>query len=257
MKGEEALRESFAAARLLCLSALPARDGGIGTLGEKTLHRMLKYTWEPDDTRHEIPCLGYVADIKRGERIVEIQTRSFEHLVPKLGKFLEEYRVTVVYPLPQEKILHTIDPESGEIGKGRKSPKKCKVYDAFWELYKLKSLLQHPNLTVTLAFFDVEEYRRPTSRTRRRTERVERIPTRLAHLVTLTTPATYADAFLPKNLQAPFTVRAYAKAAGIKPRYASLGITLLTTLGVLTRDGKEGRAYLYRPSDEPAEEARK
>ncbi len=245
MMTEEELRRNFDVARLFCLSALPARDGGIGTLSEKTQHRILKYTFEPDDTPHEIPYLGSVADIKNGEGIIEIQTRSFGNLVPKLEKFLSESRVTVVYPLPREKVLHTVDPETGTIGKGRKSPKKCKVYDAFWELYRIRRFLLHPDFRLILAFFDVDEYRKKTNRHRHGSERVERIPTRFCEMVTLTGKEDYARVFLPADLPEPFTVQMYAKAAGIAPRYASLGISLLLSLGVLTRAGKEGRAYLY------------
>lgn len=242
---EDELGRAFDTARLLCLAALPVRDGGIGTLGEKTLHRILKYTFEPDDTRHEVPVLGSVADIRNGEGIFEIQTRSFEHLVPKLEKFLPEYRTTVIYPLPHEKILHTVDSETGEVGKGRKSPKKCKVYDAFWELYKIRRFLSHPNFCLAILFLDVDEYRKKAGN-RRGSERVERIPTRLADAVSFSCPEDYARAFLPESLAETFTVRDYAGATGIKPRYAALGISVLSSLGLLFRNGKSGKAYLYR-----------
>lgn len=246
MMCDDEIRRNFAAARLLCLSQLPAHDGGIGTLGEKIQHRILKYTFAPDDTCHEIPYLGSVADIKNEEGIFEIQTRSFGSLVPKLEKILPKTRVTVVYPLPHEKVLHIVDPVSGEIGKGRKSPKKCKVYDAFWELYRIRSFLSHPNFRLILAFFDVDEYRKKTSRTRRGSERVERIPTCFCGMVSLAEKEDYARVFLPATLADPFTVKAYAKETGIAPRYAALGISILSSLGILSRDGKEGRAYLYR-----------
>lgn len=251
MRCEEELCRAFDVARLRCLSALHARDGGIGTLGEKTLHRILKYTFEPDDTCHEVSVLGSVADIRNAEGIVEIQTRSFEHLVPKLEKFLPESRTTVVYPLPNEKILHTLDLTTGEVGKGRKSPKKCKVYDAFWEIYKIRRFLSHPNFRLVLLFLDVDEYRKKTSRRRHGSERVERIPKHLAGAFHLASPEDYGRVFLPATLPDSFTVQDYARATGVRTRYASLGVAILSSLGLLCRDGKAGRAYLYRRTSLP------
>ena len=50
---------------------------GIGTLGEKTLHAVLKHYFEPDSSFHEIRCGTFFADIFNAEGITEIQTRSF------------------------------------------------------------------------------------------------------------------------------------------------------------------------------------
>lgn len=240
------LTARFEEARRLCLSALPQRDGGIGTLGERTLHRMLKLTWEPSAAYHEIPVTGGVADIFRDGEVIEIQTRAMERLLPKLTALLPLYPVTVVLPLPHEKRLHRVNTESGEIGKGRKSPKKGRVYDAFWELYKLRRVISHPHLRIQILLLDVEEYRTEAVGRRRRGERLERIPTRPIALFTLEDAASYAETFLPEGLADPFTVKEYAKAVSLPTRYAALGISLLCERGVLERVGKEGRAYLYR-----------
>ncbi len=46
--------------------------GGIGTLGEKTLHSVLKNYFEPDESRHEVKIANYVADIAAENSIIEI-----------------------------------------------------------------------------------------------------------------------------------------------------------------------------------------
>lgn len=74
--------------------------GGIGTLGERTLHMVLKRYFEPDESLHEIRVGGFVADIVRPNGIIEIQTRDFSKLRRKLAAFLELGPVTVVYPVP-------------------------------------------------------------------------------------------------------------------------------------------------------------
>lgn len=54
---------AFEEAKLRALLHLQDRSG-IGTLGERSLHAVLKYWIEPDERRHEVklPC-GLVADI--------------------------------------------------------------------------------------------------------------------------------------------------------------------------------------------------
>jgi len=131
---------------------------GIGTLSEKTVHAVLKNYYAPDETQHEIPVEGCVADIFNGKEIIEIQTRSFDRMRPKLERFLPLYPVTIVYPIPYCKHVFWIDEETGEISGGRKSPLKGSPYLAFKELYRIKAYLQDPNLTIRLTFLNMEEY---------------------------------------------------------------------------------------------------
>lgn len=76
----------------------PAERPQIGTRGERALHAALKRRIEPDESLHEIPCMGFVADICNASGIVEIQTRAFDRLRGKLARYLPEMPVTLVYP---------------------------------------------------------------------------------------------------------------------------------------------------------------
>ena len=95
---------------------------GIGTLGEKTLHAVVKLYIEPDEDYHEVPLEGYVADIFREGKIFEIQTANFNVLRNKLKAFLPLYKVTIVYPVAASKWIRWMDKETGEITNRRKSP---------------------------------------------------------------------------------------------------------------------------------------
>ncbi len=151
-------KAAFMRAQSAVLSEGIGREG-IGTLSERALHRILKLAIEPNEAFHEQKVLGSVADIKNENGIVEIQTRAFEKMRPKLEKLLPHFPVTLVYPIAREKRLHWIDPVTKEISEPRKSPKKGKPADAFFELYKIRSLLSHENLTLKLLLLDMEEYR--------------------------------------------------------------------------------------------------
>lgn len=132
---------------------------GIGTLSEKTIHAVVKNFYAPDEDMQEIPIGNYVADIYTGKEIIEIQTRNFNTMRPKLKCFLEEYPVTVVYPIPRRKYLSWIDEETGECSPKRKSPLTGSPYMAFPELYKIKMFLQYRNLHFRFLLMDMEEYR--------------------------------------------------------------------------------------------------
>ena len=100
---------------------------GIGTY-RKTVHAVLKHYYEPDKENHEIPINGYVADIYKEGQIIEIQNGNFYKMRSKLEVFLNDYEVTVVYPIPHNKWLIWIDEESGELRKNAKSGNRYCVY---------------------------------------------------------------------------------------------------------------------------------
>lgn len=132
---------------------------GIGTLSEKTVHAVVKHYMEPNEDYHEVPLEGFVADIFREDAVTEIQTAHFNVLRRKLDKFLPLYPVTIVYPIPAVKWVIWVDPGSGAEVSRRKSPKKGSPYQAFNELYKIKSYLGDPNLRILFLFIDMEETR--------------------------------------------------------------------------------------------------
>ena len=60
---------------------------GIGTLGEKSLHLILKSYYEPLYALHEQKLGRYVADILNEDGVIEIQTRSLSAMRKKLEAF--------------------------------------------------------------------------------------------------------------------------------------------------------------------------
>lgn len=223
------------------------RPGGIGTLGEKTLHSAVKYYIQPDPEKREVKCGPYWADAVGKEGVVEIQTRSFERLRPKLQYFLPQGPVTVVYPVPARKTLVWVT-EEGETTPPRKSPLKPLAGQVLWELYKLRDLITHENFRLRVLLLEVEEYRllNGWSRDRKRgSTRFDRIPVSLLGEVWVESPEEYGK-LLPDTLPAPFTSRELGKAVGLSPKKATLAANVLRNLGAIQQDGKRGNAYLYR-----------
>ena len=224
------------------------RPGGIGTLREKSLHAILKYWLDDDPTHHEIPLpSGQVADIFDGQRVTEIQTAGFSALRPKLVRLLEQYPVTVVHPLVRQKWVVWVDPVTGEAGEPHKSPRRGSFTDAGQQLVYILPCLTHPNLTVKLVLLDVEERRLADGWSRdgkRGSHRLDRIPLAVADTLTLTGPGDYT-ALLPSGLESPFTAAAFGKAARLQGRKLSGTLKVLLETGVLRREQKTGKTWLY------------
>lgn len=227
------------------------RNTGIGTLGEKTLHAVLKYYFEPDSTYHEIRYRGFVADIAYEDQVVEIQTRSFDKLRRKLQAFLEAGKVRVVYPIPYEKWLEWIDEETGTISKKRKSPKRGTPYQIFYELYKIKEYLVHPNLQFSILLVNIEEQRllNGWSQDKKRgSSRYERIPTKLVERIDINEKEDY-QILLPEQIEEPFSTKDYREATKLQLKDARTALHVLHYIGIIEKCGKKGNLILYKRAD--------
>ena len=205
---------------------------GIGTLSEKTLHAVLKLYYEPDEDKHEVAMSGYYADIYNDKGIIEIQTRQLNKLRDKLSVFLQDYHVTVVYPLPFNKWLSWVNPDNGEVQGRRKSPRHFTEYDAFYELYKIKSYLKNPNLSINLVLMDMEEYKLLNGWSydkKRGSTRYDRVPVGIRRIVKFDRIEEYMQ-LVPADLKEVFTVKDFAMAAGVSVEASRYTLNILNYL---------------------------
>jgi hypothetical protein len=227
----------------------------IGTLNERSLHSSLKAWYAEDGDLLEVPVDGFVADIVRGDLLIEIQTSSTSGLRRKLRTLLRRHPVRLVLPVTAKKtILRAGSPSAPP---ARRSPRRGGWADAFSELVGLRELLGDPNLSVDLVLIDEEEVRTPTARRRRRDWAVQdRRLIRVIDCVTLQEPMDYL-AFVPSNLPEPFTTLHLSAALGQPRRTAQKIAYTLRHLGALRIVGKERNAFLYRRSvhDAPPDES--
>ncbi|MBS7262944.1 MAG: hypothetical protein KIG36_04995 [Eubacteriales bacterium] len=221
---------------LAAVAADAERAGGIGTLGEHTLHAVLKRYFEPHPDNTERPVGPYVADIVNENGVIEIQTGSYGRLADKLKAFLPLVRVTVVYPLTHKKTIV-------RNGKRRLSPVTGSFYDAFYELYRIRDFLSDPGLTLRLMLIDMEE-RRVDAPNRSGHVRTDRIPLALYDERVLASPHDYLS-FVPETLPDSFTASDFAAAARCRRHVWSV-LKVLETVGAVERCGTRGRAILYR-----------
>jgi len=240
-------QERFEAARISVINRALA-SGGIGTLGEKTLHAVVKQYLEMDAARHEHKVGPFVVDIFTGDRIYEVQTRQFRNLRSKLAALLPDYPITIVYPMQARKWLLWINTDTGELSSPRLSPKRGQFCDVFRELYQIKPYLSHPNLSLMILKMDLEEYRllNGWSQDRKKGSRREnRLPLCLQEELLVSGPSDY-HRLMPDQLPETFTSSDFAKAARVSPAVARTSLHILHELGHVSVCGKKGRLRLYR-----------
>lgn len=243
-------RDRLRFARLCEKEAAQAEVGtsadGIGTYGEKRLHRILKRWICENDECYEVKVGRYIADVLDGEELTEIQTGSLRPLAPKLRYYLEhtDYRITVVYPLIAEKTLFCMNRESGEVLSKKRSPKHGRAEDAPAELFWISDWLPSPRLTVQLLLITVDEYRF-SERIRYRKAGAydaERYPRTLSECICLREREDYRQ-LLPDGLNG-FTAEEYAKQVHLKGRKLYSALNFLCALSLLRRE-KENNRYRY------------
>ena len=145
----------------LCLEAASAPrtngDEGIGTLGEKRMHAVIKRYICEDHTCHEVGVLdtGYVSDVRIGNDVYEVQTGAFYPMKKKIAHYIEntDLTVTVVHPISVERWVTWVDAKTGEMTPRKRSTKRERAIHLLPELYCLIPYLGNERLRFCLCRF--------------------------------------------------------------------------------------------------------
>jgi hypothetical protein len=220
---------------------------GIGLLNEKPLHASLKEWYAQPEDQLEVSVDGFVIDIVQDDLLLEIQTSSFASIKSKLIDLARAHPIRLIYPIAQEKwIIKPAKDNSGGVTR-RKSPKRGRVEDVFWEMVSFPQLLANPNFSLEVLLIREEEVRRYDGKRkwRRRGWVVEE--RRLLEVVDQRLFEKPADwqALLPEELEEPFTTKDLAEAMGIGRKLAQKMAYCLRKVKVIRLMGKRGRANLY------------
>jgi hypothetical protein len=221
---------------------------GIGLLNEKPLHAALKEWYAQPRDQLEVTVDGFVIDIVQGDLLVEIQTNNFASIKPKLIALVSAHRVRLVYPIAREKWI--IKLAAGRRGKAtrRKSPKRGRVEDVFWEMVSFPQLLARPNFSLEVLLTREEEVWRYEGKRKWRRGGWVTEERRLLEVVgrRLFEGAEDLRALLPAGLEGEFTTRELAEAMGGGRTLAQKMAYCLRKVRVIEYVGRRGRANLYR-----------
>lgn len=221
----------------------------IGELSEKTLHRIIKNIYSDNIENQEVKIDSFYVDVCNGNNIVEVQTRQFNKLRKKLEYLLsvDKYNINVVYPVFNLKYIYVID-ELKNIASPRKSNKKLKYPEIFYELYKIKQLLNHERLTITILVFNINEYR-IKMKNKKRLKSYDKVPVELINEIVLNNKKDYLQ-LLPQGLNEKFTSKEVKSLSKCDIRYVNTMLNVMRFLGVLEVVDKKGNQYIYRVKEE-------
>jgi len=221
---------------------------GIGLLNEKPLHASLKQWYARPGDRFEVPVDGFVIDIVRDDLLIEIQTRNFASINSKLSKLTRSYAVRLVYPVVHEKWIVRLGTEDRGTTVRRKSPKRGRLEDLFWELVSIPRLLSNPNFSLEVLMIREEEVRRYDGRRKRSRRKGWVVETRrLLDVMDRRVFGNSADwlAFVPEELQS-FTTKDLATVANTSRELAQKMAYCLRHARMIELIGRQGRANFYR-----------
>jgi hypothetical protein len=217
---------------------------------ETSLHIALKSRYAQEGGRQEALVEGYKIDVLQGDLLIEIQTRHFDAIRPKLLHLLDRHPVRLVYPIAQEKWIIRLPAQGDQPGSQRKSPRRGRWEHVFIELVRIPALIEHPNFSLELLLTREEELRRDDGLGSWRRGRVSIIDRRLLAVLDsrlLVSPQDFL-AFLPQNLEGPFTNAELARRLALPVSLARRMTYCLRAMGLIQDAGKRGRAGLYLKS---------
>lgn len=243
-------RERFESALKAVAGGMRLRIG-IGTLSEGTVHAVLKNYYEPYTDSQEQSVGGYIADIVGENGIIEIQTGKFGNLHDKLAVFLNAADVTLVYPVYSSKTIVTLNGETGEVMRRRKSPVHETEGKIFRELFPICDFLRSPRLRIDIIRLEADEIKtssKALGKKPRRSGRLsvaDRIPTALTEITSINSPDEWSK-LIPCLFEKDFTTKNVTESSGLCYEYASAALSLFYKARILERTGKIGKNYTYR-----------
>jgi len=216
---------------------------------EQTLHEQLKDYYAKETGEIESILGDYRVDVIRGNLLIEIQTRSFSSIRDKLKDLTQEHRVRLVHPIAHQKWVIRLDKDGHQISR-RKSPKRGRVEEIFYELVYMPELLANDNFELEVAMVDFEELWIDDGKgswRRRRWSIYDKRMLELRERNLFRSPEDFKK-LLPESLPELFTSRMLSKETKLRMNNAQKMLYCLNKMDVVTRDGKKGRAYLYKIS---------
>jgi hypothetical protein len=220
---------------------------GIGLLNEKPLHASLKQWYARPGDRFEVPVDGFVIDIVRDDLLIEIQTRNFSAIRSKLTRLSDSHHVRLIYPIVQEKWIVRLATGDRSRTIRRKSPKRGRLEDLFWELVSIPQLLSNPNFSLEVLMIRQEEVRRYMGKRKWRSRGWAIEGRQLLEVVDQRLFGESADwlRFLPEGLES-FTTSDLATRIATRRELAQKMAYCLREGRMIELIGRRGRANLYR-----------
>jgi hypothetical protein len=216
-------------------------------MNEHSLHSAIKEWYTISGDKTEVRIDDFIIDIARGTFLIEIQTRNFSAIKMKLSNLARNHKVRLVYPIPETKWIVRVT-ETGETISRRKSPRKGRLVDLFYELVSIPDLIDCENFSLEILMIEEEEIRCNDGKGSWRRKGVS---IKDAKLISVNSKQLFKSrrdflTFLPNDLITPFTNRTLANQAGISIPLARKITYCLRKIGVITCVGRKRRELIFQ-----------
>lgn len=223
----------------------------IGILNESALHRSLKDLQA--DAGDEIECVvdGYIVDIKKTDRIVEIQTSNLHRVAAKIKDLVRNHDLHLVFPIAERTTI-TKNLADGSVQR-RKSPKRGTIYEIFNALVSAPTIILHPKFSLEVPMIHEEQVRvfdNKKAWRRRHWVIVERRLIERFHTHVFTDETDLWSLF-SNLLPDTFTSKDVAHYVGIRRRLAQQSLYCLRRCRVVETVGKQGNELIYQTTVRP------
>ncbi len=217
---------------------------------EYLLHSEIKHWYKTPEDKLETKVDDYIIDVLRDSLLIEIQTGNFSAIKKKLTKLLHNNnQVRLVYPIAKLKWIVYVS-QSGEFVRRRKSPKKGKLIDLFYELVHAPSLIRDRNFSLEVLLIEEEEVRCKDGRGSWRRRGVSVKDRKLLNVFDRIVFENSQDflKFLPPDWDGPFTNKLLASKLGISVTLAQKITYCLRKMGAISIAGKKRNQLLFQVS---------
>lgn len=197
-----------------------------------------------DKTEYKLD--GYIIDIVKRSGLVEIQTKNFLKIKPKLKKLLTKYKIKLVHDIPIIKWIIKID-ENGIVLSKRKSNKKGNIFHIFDELIYIIDMISNPNFTLEIVMSEEEEIRCDDGKGSWRRKGISIIDRKLVKIyerIKMNKVEDYLN-ILPENINEPFSTKDIARELKISIYLSRKILYFFKKIKLITCSGKKGNLLLY------------
>ncbi|MGD8505627.1 MAG: hypothetical protein PVF15_03065 [Candidatus Bathyarchaeota archaeon] len=215
-------------------------------MNEHSLHSEIKEWYTISGDKVEVKIDDFIIDIARGPLLIEIQTKNFSAIKRKLSYLIENHQVRLVHPIPERKWIVRVT-ETGKIVGKRKSPRKGRLVDLFYELVSISDLIDNENFSLEVLMIEEEEIRCNDGKGSWRRKGVSIKDARMINVNSKLLFKNREDflAFLPNDLRRPFTNRTLANQARVSIPLARKITYCLRQMGAITCIGKKRRELVF------------
>ncbi len=178
------------------------------------------------------------------------QTANFTALKKKLARLLADHPVHLLHPIPQARWILRQGANGSAISR-RKSPKRGRDLDLFYEMVYLPHLIPHEGFSVEVLLTHEEVILQDDGKGSWRRKFWSVHDRRLLDVVgqrTFQNPTDYLN-ILPPDLPSPFTNQELAAALTCRPNLARKITYTFRRAGLLEVTGKRRNAFLHEIKD--------